>query len=197
MQRSQRVADRNPNPHRHTPRFGTQMPQPAHGLAQHTESGLGAVGAGLTESRDPQHDQLRVQGMQHLPAQAPIFHRSGLEILDQHIGMLRQFQHRFLSMLLAQIERNRALVSRLNLPPDRGAFTQQSPGAQGISTLDRLDLDDVGTEIRQRLACKGTRNQLPEFEDLQALQCIHGVLLIRPAWRRLAMLPQGSMLRTP
>ena len=53
---------------------------------------------------------------------------------------------------VAQVQRDRALVARLHLPPDRGAVLNQTPVAQRVAAARRLDLDHVGTELAQCLA---------------------------------------------
>ena len=111
------------------------------------------------------------------PAEAPAFHRAGLEVLDQHVGFERQGAHRLLPFAAAQVQAHRALVARLHLPPHRGAVAQQAPLAQRIADAVRLDLDHVGAEFRQRLAGEGAGDELAELQHLEAFECFHVLAL--------------------
>jgi hypothetical protein len=103
-------------------------------------------------------------------AEPPGFERPGAEVLDQHIGIGDQAPRDCLAVGLAQIERDRALVARLNLPPDGGAVLQQAPVAQRIAAAGRLDLDHVGAEVAECLGGERAGDQLAHFDDAQALQ---------------------------
>jgi hypothetical protein len=106
--------------------------------------------------------------MQLVRPQAPALHRAGAEVLDQHIGVCGQPAHDVLRRRVFQVQRHRALVARLHLPPDRGAVLEQPPFAQRVARAGRLDLDHIGAEIGQRLGRERPGDQLPEFEDLEA-----------------------------
>src|SRR5574337_722875 len=106
---------------------------------------------------------------------APALHRAGAEVLDQHVRLAGEAPHDVLPLGPAQVERERALVARLHLPPDRGAALQQPPAAQRVAAADprarrvggRLDLDHVGAEVGQRLRGERAGDQLAELDDLQ------------------------------
>ena len=178
VQRGQRVADRDAHAHRHPTGLGREVTQTTHRLAEHAEAGLARIRAGLPEARDAQHDQPGIERVQRVPAEPPALQGAGLEVLDQHVGLGRERAHRLLALGRAQVERHRALVARLHLPPHRGAVAQQPPGAQRIAALDRLDLDDVGAEVGERLAGERPGDQLAELEHLQAVQCVHAGFLV-------------------
>ena len=84
-----------------------------------------------------------------------------------------------------QVERYRALVAALHLPPHRGAILDQPPIAQRVAHARRLDLDHVSAKLTQRLAGKGAGNQLAHLDDLQSVQGsgLHR-LLLNPPWRQ-------------
>ena len=111
-----------PHAHRHAARLAGQVAQAAHRLADGAEARQVAVGAGLAVARDAQHHQAGVQLRQHVVAHAPAFERAGAEVLDQHVGLGDQLAGDVLPFGAAQVERDRALVARLHLPPDGGAF---------------------------------------------------------------------------
>jgi hypothetical protein len=111
-----------------------------------------------------------VQRAQHLVAHAPAFERAGAEVLDQHVGLGDEPARDVLALGAAQVERERALVARLHLPPHRGAVLQQAPVAQRVAAAGRFDLDDVGAEFAERLAGEGPGDELAHLDDAQALQ---------------------------
>jgi hypothetical protein len=150
------------------PRFGGQVAQAAHGLGHHTKARLVAIGAGLAVAADAQHDQARVELQKIVWPQTPALHRAGAEVLDQHIRVCGEAAHDVLRGRVFQVQRHRALVARLHLPPDRGAVFEQPPFAQRVARAGCLNLDHIGAEIRQRLGRERPGDQLPEFEDLEA-----------------------------
>ena len=63
--------------HRGLPRHTREIRQAADGVRDAGKAGPVPVGAGLAVTGDPQHDQARVELVQHLPAKAPFLERSG------------------------------------------------------------------------------------------------------------------------
>ncbi|MNE82037.1 hypothetical protein D3C80_1787290 [compost metagenome] len=54
---------------------------------------------------------------------------------------------------------------------------EHAPFAQRVAGHRWLDLDNVGTELGEDFGCKWASNQLPHFDDLDALQWeSHGVI---------------------
>ena len=170
MQGSQRIANAHTHPHRYTAWLSREMSQATHGFSYYTKAGLVAVGATLSVAADAKHDEFRVQGQQSLRAQAPAFNGARPEVFNQHIGLGGQLADNSLSSRLFQIEDQRAFVSRLHLPPDRGTVLEQSPLPQGIARARGLDFDDISTKIRKSFTGEGAGNQLAHFQDFQALQ---------------------------
>ena len=170
VQRRQRVAHAHTHPHRHTAGLGRQVAQAAHGLGHHAKTGAVTVRATLAVTAHAQHDQPRVQPLQGVRPQAPALHGAGAKVLYHHIAFGGQPAHDVLRLTLPQVQRQRALVARLHLPPDRGAVLEQAPLAQRITRAGRLDLDDLGPEVRQRLGRKRPGNQLAEFQHLETVQ---------------------------
>ena len=170
MQRGQRVANAHADPHRHAARFGGQVAQAAYGFCDHAKTRLVAVGAGLAVAADAQHDQARIEFEQFVGAKPPAFHRAGAKVLDQHIGVQRELAHDGLRVKAFQVERDRAFVARLDLPPERRAVFQQPPFAQWVAGAGGLDLDDVSAKISQCLGGERAGNQLAQLQDFQAGQ---------------------------
>ena len=177
MQRGQRVADAHAHPHRWPPRLAGEVAQAAHGLGHHPETGFVAVRPGLAVAADAQHDQPRVGRHQRLGRQTEALQRAGAEVLHQHVGLPRQRAHQGLGLGVLQVQRHRALVARLHLPPHRGAVLEQPPLAQRVTAGRRLDLDDVGPEVAERARGERPRDELAEFEHLDAGQGAGGGLI--------------------
>ena len=164
VKRGERIADAHAHAHGHPPRLAGQVPQPAHGFADHAEPRPIPVRAGLAVAGDAQHDQARIDRRQRLVSQPPALQRARAEVLDQHVRVPDQPAHDVLSFGAAKVDRHGALVARLDLPPDRRAVVQQPPLAQRVAGSRRLDLDRVGAEVGQGLAGERPGDQLAELE---------------------------------
>jgi hypothetical protein len=157
-----------PHAHRHAARFTRQVAQAAHGLANGAKARQVAARAGLAITQNAQHHQAGVERVQTLGRHVPAFERAGAKALDHHVGFGNQLAGYGLPFLLAQVQRHRALVARLHLPPDGSAFLDQGPVAQRVAArrtrLPRIgggfDLDDIGTQLAQRLAAKRARDKV-------------------------------------
>ena len=194
VQRGQRVTDADAAAHRHAPGLAGEVAQAAHGLADRAEAGQVAVGPGLPVAADAQHDQARVVARELLVGHAPALERAGAEVLDQHVGLGDQAPGDVLALGAAQVERDRALVAALHLPPHRGAVLHEAPVAQRVAGARGLDLDDVGAEVAERLAGEGAGDQLPHLDDLEPGQGVglHGLHVLALASR-----PGGQSMVAP
>src|SRR5688572_20786894 len=103
-----------------------------------------------------------------LPAQVPLFERTGAKVFDHDLAFAREAAHDRLAFGLAQVERDRLLVTRLHLPPERYAVAHAPPAAQRVAVARRLDLDHLGAEIGERLAAEGPGDKRAELEDFDA-----------------------------
>ena len=194
MQRGERVADRQVRPHRRPIGIAGDVAQPAHGLADRAEARLIAVGAGLPEPRQAQHDQPGIFRGQALVTQAPFFQRAGTEILDHDVRIPCHARHDLLAFGSAQIDGHRFLVAVLHIPPQRRALVELAPFAQGIA-IRRLDLDHLGAELGEELSGKGARNELPQLQHLYSLEGLaHTGLRSANAW---ASVPVSTYSSSP
>jgi hypothetical protein len=71
---------------------------------------------------------------------------------------------------MLEIHRQRFLVARLHIPPQRGAFVEFAPFAQGVATVGRFDLDHLGAEFGEDARGERAGNQAAEFDDRQTGQ---------------------------
>jgi hypothetical protein len=171
VQRRQRVANRHAHAHRHAAWLAGKVAQATHGLADGAKAWQVTVRPRLAVARDAQHDEAGVERVQLFGRHAPRFERAGAKVLDQHIGLGYQLAGYGLPFVLAQVQRHRALVARLHLPPHRGAFLDQAPVAQRVAARRTgsarirggLDLDHIGAELTQRLAAKRPGDELAHF----------------------------------
>ncbi len=173
-QRGNRITDGNPGTHR-WPIFETgDVPQAAHGFADRAETRLVLHRPGLTETGQAHHHQFRVQGVQGFPAQTKFFQDAGAEILDEDVGFAQQLFQDRQTVRVFQIEGQRLLVARLDEPPQRGAFVQFAPLAQGIAAVRRLDLDHLGAEFAANARGKRPGDQRTQFNDFQTRERFAG-----------------------
>jgi len=69
------------------------------------------VGPALPVAADAQHHEARVRAAQLVVAEAPAFHHTGLEVLDQHIAFGDQPAHDLARFGLPQVQRDAAFVA--------------------------------------------------------------------------------------
>ena len=116
--------------------------------------------------------------MQLFVAEAVFGERADLEVLDQDIGLGDQLQRDLLALLLADIQRDRALVA---VDADEvGAFLgagheRGREAARVVAGARPLDLDDIGAKVGQHLRAGRTRQHPGEVEYAQAFQRAGGV----------------------
>ena len=134
-QRGNRVANRNAGAHGRAIFKAGDVAQPAHGLTHRAKTGLVFHGSGLAKARQTHHDQFRVQGVQHVPAQAQFFQYAGAEVLDQDVGLGQQLLEDVQAIGVLEVQRQGFLVTRLHEPPQRRTFIQLAPFTQGIAAI--------------------------------------------------------------
>src|SRR2546427_329689 len=77
-----------------------------------------AIGTELTESRDVDHDNPRIELLQRLVAEAHLVHHAGAEVLQDHVGLHQQFAQNRLALLAAQIQSDGFLAAIVLRPVD-------------------------------------------------------------------------------
>ena len=139
------------------------------GLAQQVEAGALGVGAGLAEGADGAVDELRVELLHGLIAEAQPVHDAGAEALDEDVGVLYE--------LLADLDGARVLEVHDDgflaaVDPGVGhalAVHEGGVGAGRVAALG-LDLDDVGAEVGGHRAGAGAGNVRGEVNDLYIVE---------------------------
>jgi len=133
--------------------------QSAHALDQKVVAGTARVRATLAEPGDRAVDEARIECLETFVVQPVRLQATDLEVLDQDVGPLRQLSDETLPIRFADIDRQRSLaaigtevVSRLagDLTV-RACQPGRTPCAGVVSTARALDLDDVRSQITEKL----------------------------------------------
>ena len=106
--------------------------------------------------------------MQRFPAEAEFFQRAGTEVLDEDIGRRGKAFDDLEALRRLHIDGDGLLVARLEIPPDRGAFVDMAPGAQGIALPGRFDLNDLSAEFAEEARGEGGSDERAHFKDTNA-----------------------------
>ena len=159
-------------------RSGLGRPVDAHHAAHRLQHGVvagqaaqRAIGA---EARDRAVDEARMPLRERVVAEAPLLHRAGQEILDQHVGALEQAREHRLSGRLAEIERERALAAI-----DRGevggvaVLVERRAEQARLVAERRLDLDHVRAVVGEHLRAQRTRQHARQVDHPNAVERAH------------------------
>ena len=145
----------------------------AHALDHEVVTWLLAIRAGLPKTCDRAVDNLGIDLLQILVAEAVAVQIAGLVVLEDHVSSLGDLAHdrvtiglrhvdgdRFLAAVRAhEIRRFRRLLAALVLHPGR------TERAGVIAFLGTLDLDDVSAEIGQVLRAPGTGEDARKIQN--------------------------------
>ena len=149
----------------------------AHGLRDQIVAGAVRVGPRLAEAGDRAVDQAGVHFLERGVIEAVLGEAAHLVVLDQHIRALDQPLHHRLPLGRGEVERDRALppVGRHvvggivgGLAAARIAQEGRPPAARVVAHARPFDLDHIGAEIGQQLACPGARQDAAQVEHLEA-----------------------------
>ena len=147
-----------------------QVDDAAHRLADLAETGAVALGRVPAEAADLEHDQLRVDGVQRVPVEAPPLERAEPEVRDHDVGPRAQAPGDVLAFGGTEIERHRALVATGHLPPEVDAVLGDAGVASRVAVLLVLDVHDVGPEVGEEAAGHRTGDELGDLDHPQPLE---------------------------
>ena len=154
---------------RRTIRIARKEGEPAEGVRDTAEPGAVCVWAGLPIPGDPDHNEPWVDGVQNIPADAPILHGAGLKVFDQDVRFLDEaLQDRGSRVCAGQASPISCCVPRSTskaYPPSPSAYEF----AKRIAETRQFDFDDFGAEFRQLRGAKRTCHKVRDIEDPQAL----------------------------
>jgi len=134
------------------------------------------IGPGLPVTGDAAEHQARIDCGQLRIAESELVHDPGPKALDHGIGRLHQAQEHGPAGLLFEIEAQALLVAIDHLIEIAAVAGHCTHRAGVIARTGILDLDDLGTVIRQMLGCQRAGQKPGEVEDAQAGQrlSLHG-----------------------
>jgi hypothetical protein len=156
-------------------------------LDQVVEGARRRIAAALAEAEGADIDDARVQLSHRFVVEPEPLHRLRPDVVDQGIGALRELQQRLLAGRLLQVEHDAALVAVQVEEQRAGArATAGAGGAQHVAA-GRLDLDHVGTEVRQHLGRRRSHDDFGDVDDAQAGE--------RPALARVVLRDRGPRQR--
>ena len=121
----------------------------AHGLGHDVVAGPVMIGAVLAEAGDAAVDQLGVDFLQHVIAQAQLLHGAGAEVLDEDIGLLYQILEDLLALGGLEIQGETALIAVEIDEVSAFPVKTRRIGAGIITLSGDFHLDDVGAHVRE------------------------------------------------
>ena len=139
-----------------------------HRFDQSAEARFLAPRPGLAPAGDAQDDELRIPPQQIVGTHAPALQRSGHEILDQDLRGIDQPPQKFAAVVALQIERDAALVARINFPENFNAL--DPPAAQIVALAGTLDFDDVGAVIGEHMGRHITGDESRQVDDAHTVE---------------------------
>ena len=163
------IHDRRAQAHR--PALGRAVDAHEAGRSLHRRviAGQAAERSVRAEARDLGIDEAWEARLQHrLPVEAPLGELSGLEVLEEHVGILEQTEQHLASLGLRQVERDRPLVAVDADEVGGGAVAEGRAPVARLVAGRRFDLDDRRTMIGQDLRAVGAAQDAGEVDDLDA-----------------------------
>src|SRR5271165_181505 len=175
--------------HRLTAALAGQSQEADQPQVVHVVPGGIALGTVLAVARDRAVDDARVLRAHALIAHAEAVEHAGTEGLEHDVVLADERQQHFLAALVLQIEPDRALVAverqeqRRARALVRAVVVGRRP-ADVVAHAGVLDLQHIGTEVRQQQRAEAAREKPRQIEHADALE--------RKAHRR-ASTPRGAI----
>ena len=124
-----------------------------------------------TKAGDVTKDQAGKTVLEHrIIAETPFFQSTGLEVVDQDVGAFEQAQDHVAPLGLADVDGDGALVAvgagKIGGKP---VVEGRAPAAR-LVPLRRLDLDDLGAMVGQRLGAIGAAQHAAEVKDADSVK---------------------------
>ena len=160
IETGRQVRDRNAGLDRRPIGLACDAHHPAHGLSDKVIAGPVGIGTILTKARDRAIDQARIDRRQGLIVEAVTLQPANLEVLNDNIGLRRQFADQVRPLEIGKIYGQRPLIAVGRqvigaLARHRLARVQRgdgrTPGAGIVPPARRLNLDHIGPEIGEDL----------------------------------------------
>ena len=153
-----------------------QRHEAADALRHQIVAGARRIRPGLAEAGDRAIDQARAGRREARIVEAEFLQAADLEVLDQDVRLRRELAHDALAVLALEVAFDRALaaIGRMEIGGAEMAVLAldegRPPGARVVAGLRALDLDDVGAEIGQHLACPRPGQNAGQFQHANTSQ---------------------------
>ncbi len=134
---------------------------------QRAETRLVLPGTGLPPAGDADEDQARISGVQHVRTQPHALQGAGPIIFDQRVAFGHELQQDLPAGLMFQIQAYAFFIAAIGFPVGRNPTFP--PPAKLVPFSGRLDLDDIGAEIRERGCHNIARHQPRQIENAHPL----------------------------
>ena len=163
------IRQRHARLHRRAAAIARDRHDPRHALRNEIEAALRPIGSGLSVSRYRRVDEPRVDGRQRLVIEAERRDHAGPVILDEDVARARDPLQRVASFRRFEVDDGAALPAVDGV--EAGTLEADSPGhLTRRITAGRLDLDDVGAEVREEHRAVRTRHDLRDVEHPKAVE---------------------------
>ena len=139
--------------------------EPRHHLHDLVERRAMLVGAGQ-KSLVAGDDQMRMFAAQFLGAEPLLVEQAVAKILQKHVGAGEQPVHGLAILGLGEVEHDAALAA----VEQREERRSHAAEAAGLVAAGRLDLDDLGAQLRQDHAAGRAHHHVGHLDDPHALQ---------------------------
>ena len=156
------IGDLHVRQHRRTARLAELVQHARVTAVVHVMPGAIAVRAGLAVAGQRRIDEPRVDLPQRLVAAAQLVHHAGAEGLNHHVGLGDHLLGRRHRLGPAQVECHRLLAA----VDHREQLRRQRPRV--VAAIRLLDLDDLGTELRQIQRAERPWQQARQVEHANA-----------------------------
>jgi hypothetical protein len=145
-----------------------KMAQSANCLADDPEGRVTVCRSCLAIAGYPYEDTAGVRRGHDIRPEAPPLELSRLVILDHDPGAAHELEHEVATFRALQVDRDALLVAPMDRPPDGAPVDHLAPTAHRVALSRRLDLDDVGAQIREEACAERSSNEVAKLKHGQA-----------------------------
>ena len=142
----------------------------AHSLTDAAEAGVFGPRPALAVARDVHHHERRVGGRQHVVGEAPLVEAPRPEVLDDEVAVGGEPRDHRPGPLVAEIERDRALVPGDGRPPQAVPVEGDAPAPHRVALARRLDLQDVGPVVAEELPRERAGDEAAQLQHPHAAE---------------------------
>ena len=155
---------------RRTVSLARHVHQSAGRLCDHVEARTSGGRTTLSETRDPDHDEARVDRVQGFPIQPHGLHRARPEVFDEDVDVGAQsLEHRGRTRRPV-VDCQPALVAVVNHDVETLAIDVRSNRAAVFTNAESLDLHHLGTEVAELHPAERPRNEAGQVEHSNSIQ---------------------------